>query len=82
VIEQRLTLERRRIPPLRRFPVLVTPQLRLGALYLRGNDRSAAIAAYEAVLANQQPTKRGEAARTQACGILQALLSKPRRDLN
>jgi O-antigen polymerase len=64
------------------FPALVTPQLRLGALYLRGNDRSAAIAAYEAVLANQQPTKRAEAARKQARGILQTLLSKPRRSPN
>jgi hypothetical protein len=62
-----------------RFPALVTPQLRLGALHLRGNDRSAAIAAYEAVLANQQATKRAEAARKQARGILQSLLSKPRR---
>jgi O-antigen ligase len=65
-----------------RFPALVTPQLRLGALHLRGNDRAAAIAAYEAVLANQQPTKRAEAARTQARGILQSLLSKPRRKSN
>jgi hypothetical protein len=63
-----------------RFPALFTPQMRLGALHLRGNDRAAAIAAYEAVLANQQPSKRAAAARTQARGILQSLLSKPRRD--
>ena len=65
-----------------RFPALVTPQLRLGALYLRGNNRAAAIAAYETVLANQQATKRAEAARTQARGILQSLLSKARRNPN
>jgi len=61
-----------------RFPVLVTPCLRLGALYLQGNDRSAAIAAYETVIANPQPTRRAEAARVHARGVLRSLLSKQR----
>jgi tetratricopeptide (TPR) repeat protein len=60
-----------------RFPMLVTPYLRLGALYLRANDRASAIAAYETVLANHQPTRRAEAARTQAKALLRALLAKP-----
>lgn len=64
-----------------RFPGLVTPQLRLGALYLRAGDRAAAIAAYQAVVENPQPTKRAEAARAQARSVLQ-LLSKPRRTSN
>lgn len=59
-----------------RFPVLATPHLRLGALYLQANDRAAAIAAYEAVLANPQPTRRAEAARAQARGVLRVLSSK------
>lgn len=62
-----------------RFPALVTPYLRLGALHLRANDRAAAISAYEAVLANQQPTSHAEAARTQARNVLRSLQSKPRR---
>jgi O-antigen ligase len=62
-----------------RFPSLVTPQLRLGALYLRTNDREAAIDAYEAVVANPQDTKRAEAARVQARSLLQSLLNRPRR---
>lgn len=61
-----------------RFPSLVTPHLRLGALHLQANDRAAAIAAYQAVVANPQPTPRAEAARTQARRVLQSLL-KPRR---
>ncbi|HWP08685.1 MAG TPA: O-antigen ligase family protein, partial [Polyangiaceae bacterium] len=60
-----------------RFPMLVTPYLRLGALYLQANDRAAAIAAYESVLANPQPTRRAEAARAQARQILPRLLAKP-----
>jgi O-antigen ligase len=60
-----------------RFPMLVTPYLRLGALHLQANDRAAAIAAYEAVLANPQPTRRAEAARAQARGMLPRLLAKP-----
>jgi tetratricopeptide (TPR) repeat protein len=60
-----------------RFPMLVTPYLRLGALYLRANDRASAIAAYETVLANRQPTRRAEAARTQAKALLRALLARP-----
>lgn len=60
-----------------RFPMLVTPYLRLGALHLQTNDRAAAIADYEAVLANPQPTRRAEAARTQARAILPRLLAKP-----
>jgi O-antigen ligase len=63
----------------RRFPALLTPQLRLGALHLQANDRASAIAAYEAVLANPQPTSRAATARAQARSILQSLLSKPRR---
>ncbi|HEY6079510.1 MAG TPA: O-antigen ligase family protein [Polyangiaceae bacterium] len=66
----------------RRFPALVTPYLRLGALHLQANDRSAAIAAYEAVLANPQPTSRAQVARAQARGVLQSLLSKQRRTLD
>lgn len=62
-----------------RFPALVTPYLRLGALHLRGGDRGAAIVAYEAALATSQPTPRAEAARAQARNIIQSLLSKPRR---
>lgn len=62
-----------------RFPALVTPYLRLGALHLRANDRAAAISAYEAAVASPQPTKRAEAARAQARGVLQSLLAKPRR---
>jgi len=61
-----------------RFPALVTPYLRLGALQLQANDRAAAVAAYELVLANRQPTKRADAARAQARRVLQSLLSKPR----
>ena len=60
-----------------RFPALVTPYLRLGALHLQANDRAAAIAAYQAVLANPQPTTRAEAARAQARSVLQSLLSRP-----
>lgn len=60
-----------------RFPVLVTPHLRLGALHLRSNDRAAAISAYQAVLTNPQPTSRAEAARVQARAVLRSLVSKP-----
>jgi tetratricopeptide (TPR) repeat protein len=62
-----------------RFPALVTPHLRLGALYLQANDRAAAIAAYQAVLDNRQPTPRAEAARAQARRVLQSLSSKSQR---
>ncbi len=55
------------------FPALVTPHLRLGALSLQVNDRASAIAAYEAVLANPQPTERAEAAREQARSLLRSL---------
>jgi len=58
-----------------RYPALVTPYLRLGALYLRDNNRPAAIAAYRAVLHSQQPTARAEAARKEARRLLQSLLS-------
>ena len=60
-----------------RFPMLVTPYMRLGALYLRTNDRAAAIAAYETVVANTQPTPRAEAARVQARELLRRLLATP-----
>lgn len=59
-----------------RFPMLVSPQLRLGALYLQANDRAAAITAYETILANPQPTRRAEAARAQARSVLRSLLSR------
>ncbi|MEN9578737.1 MAG: hypothetical protein RJA70_1746 [Pseudomonadota bacterium] len=59
-----------------RFPMLVTPYLRLGALYLQSHDRAAAISAYETVLANPQPTARAEAARAQARGVLRSLAAK------
>ncbi len=62
-----------------RFPQLVTPQLRLATLHLQVNDRASAIAAFETVLANPQPTKRAEAARAQARGMLQSLLSSPKK---
>ncbi|MEZ0311499.1 MAG: O-antigen ligase family protein, partial [Myxococcota bacterium] len=58
-----------------RFPMLVTPYMRLGALHLQANDRAAAITAYETVLASSQPTKRAEDARTQARDMLRSLLS-------
>jgi O-antigen ligase len=64
-----------------RFPALVTPHLRLGALHLQANNRAAAIAAYQAVLDNGQPTPRAEAARKQAGHVLQSLLSNRRRPL-
>ncbi len=59
-----------------RFPILVTPHLRLGSLYVQMNDRAAALVEYETVLANRQPTRRAEAARAQARGLLRSLLSK------
>lgn len=58
-----------------KYPALVTPYLRLGVLYLRDNNRPAAIAGYRAVLANPQPTARAEAARKQARSLLQSLLA-------
>jgi O-antigen ligase len=58
-----------------RYPLLVTPYQRLGALHLQANDRSAAITAYEIVVANPQPTSRAEAARTQARSVLRTLLA-------
>lgn len=60
-----------------RYPALVTPHLRLGALYLQANDRAAAIAAYETAAASSQPTSRAEAARTQAQNVLRSLLALP-----
>lgn len=60
-----------------RYPALVTPYLRLGALHLQTNDRASAIAAYETVAANSQPTSRAEAARTQARNVLRTLLAQP-----
>ncbi len=53
--------------------MLVTPQLRLGGLYLQVNDRAAAALAFETVLANPQPTPRAEEARRQAGGMLRVL---------
>ena len=63
-----------------RFPMLVTPHLRLGALYLQANDRAAAIGAYETVLASSQSTKRADEARAQARGVLRSLLSRTPED--
>lgn len=57
-----------------RFPVLVTPYLRLGALYLQANDRSSAIAAYERAVATSQDSERAQAGRRQAHEMLQSLL--------
>jgi O-antigen ligase len=59
-----------------RYPGLVTPYLRLGALHLRASDRASAIAAYQAVLSNSQPTARADAARSQARAVLRSLLSR------
>jgi hypothetical protein len=56
-----------------RFPALIAPSLRLGALHLQANDRAAAVAAYARVLANPQPTARAEAARRQARAMLRSL---------
>lgn len=62
-----------------RYPALLTPRMRLGALYLRAGDRAAAIVAFEGVVASTQPTPRAEAARSQARKILQSLTRAPRR---
>lgn len=63
-----------------RYPGLVTPYLRLGALHLQNNDRAAAINAYETVVANTQATRRAEAARVQARALLRSLLSRTSRE--
>lgn len=61
-----------------RHPMLLTPHLRLGKLYLQAGELAAAIAEYEAVLAQPQPTRAGEAARTQAENMLRLLQAKQR----
>lgn len=52
-----------------RYPMLLTPHLRLGALHMQAGDLAAAIDEYEAVLAKPQPTRAGEAAHTQATNM-------------
>src|SRR5690606_18381737 len=42
-----------------RYPMLLTPHLRLGRLYSETGDIAAAIEEYEAVLARPQPTRAG-----------------------
>ncbi len=56
-----------------RYPMLVTPWLRLGVLYLQAGDHAAAAGAFHAVLTNPQRTERADAARLQASGFLRTL---------
>lgn len=56
-----------------RYPVLLTPQLRLGDLYLKSGDAAAATRAYQRVLAVPQDTPRANQAREQARRGLRAL---------
>ena len=56
-----------------RYPMLLTPLLRLGDLYLQSGDTDAAARAYQDVLANSQDTPRASQAREQARRSLQAL---------
>lgn len=56
-----------------RYPMLLTPHLRLGALYAKSGDAAAAIREYEAVLALPQPTRAGESAQAQATSALRKL---------
>lgn len=56
-----------------RYPMLLTPHLRLGRLYSETGDIAAAIEEYEAVLARPQPTRAGEAAHAQAANALRRL---------
>lgn len=56
-----------------RYPMLLTPQLRLGDLYLQSGDVAAAARAYRNVLASPQDTPRAAHAREQARQGLQAL---------
>lgn len=56
-----------------RFPQLLTPQLRLGDLYLERGDATAAARAYQSVLYTTQDTHRANQVREQARGSLQEL---------
>lgn len=56
-----------------RYPMLLTPHLRLGALYAQAGNVAAAIRQYEAVLARPQPTRAGASARAQATSALRRL---------
>jgi len=56
-----------------RYPQLLTPQLRLGDLYLERGDLAAATRAYESVMAAPQDTPRASQVREQARRSLQTL---------
>ncbi len=61
-----------------RYPQLLTPQLRLGDLYLEKGDIAAATRAYQRVLGAPQDTPRADQMREQARRKLGALGSRPR----
>jgi len=61
-----------------RYPQLLTPQLRLGDLYLERGDVAAASRAYQRVLGAAQDTPRAAQVREQARRKLRALESVPR----
>ncbi len=61
-----------------RYPQLLTPQLRLGDLYLEKGDLPAATRAYRRVLGAPQDTPRASQVREQARRKLRALGSEPR----
>jgi hypothetical protein len=61
-----------------RYPQLLTPQLRLGDLYLEGGNVAAASRAYQRVLGAHQDTPRAEKVRVQARRKLRALESEQR----
>lgn len=61
-----------------RYPQLLTPQLRLGDLYLERGEVAAASRAYQRVLGAQQDTPRAEKVREQARRQLRALESERR----
>jgi tetratricopeptide (TPR) repeat protein len=61
-----------------RYPQLLTPQLRLGDLYLERGDVAAATRAYQRVLGAPQDTPRAGQAREQARRKLRALQAQPR----
>ena len=61
-----------------RYPQLLTPQLRLGDLYLERGDVAAATRAYQRVLGAPQDTPRASQAREQARRQLRALEAEQR----
>jgi tetratricopeptide (TPR) repeat protein len=61
-----------------RYPQLLTPQLRLGDLYLEKGDVAAATRAYQRVLSAPQDTPRAGQVREQARGKLRALAAEQR----